>query len=355
MIKKKLNIKKVITYIILPIFIIVFLIFGIYFYMLSPMSNKEKEVIITVKSGETYTSLANDLSDMGLIHSSLFFKLYIKLSKINYLEAGSYKLNENMNVIEIVKILSEGKSFNPDAINITIPEGKHIVEIASIISNITNIDKDVYLNTWNSTTFIDNAIEKYWFITDDIKNNDIRYALEGYLFPSTYELLNKDVSAEYIAYKMLDQMKIILDKYKDKIEESKYSVHELLTLASIVEYEAILDEDRPIIAGIFYNRLDINMKLQSCATVGYAIGEWKITYTTKDLQTVSPYNTYYYSGIPIGPGDSPSEKSIEAVLYPTASNYYYFMADVCSSNPKTYFEKTFKEHEADAEKYLTCF
>ncbi len=354
MIKRKLSIRKITIYLILPLLILFFLLLWFYFFMLSPVSKKSEEVLFEVKSGETYSSISDKLKENNLIRSTLFFKLYIKLNNIDYLEAGKYKLNKNMNIADIVKMFHEGSSYNPDAINVTIPEGKNISEIAEIISKKTLVDKNIYLTAWNSNTFIDNVIDKYWFITEDIKNKDIRYGLEGYFFPSTYELLNKDVSAEYIAYKFLDQMETVLNKYKEKIENSDYSVHEILTLASIVEYEAKFDEDRPIIAGVFYNRLDADWKLQSDVTVWYAIGEKKLSYTYDDLNTDSPYNTYYYAGLPVGPVNNPSEASLNGVLNPVESDYYYFIADICSEDNKTYYAKSYSEHIKNVEKYLTC-
>ncbi len=352
--KRKLSIKKIFIYLIIPVLIIAFLVIGMYAYSLRPVSDTSKEVSFEVKQGDTYSSIAEDLKEKDLIRSVLSFKILIKIKSTNHLEAGYYKLNKNMSASEILEYLESGVQFNPNIINITIPEGKNITEIAKIIANTTGKDFNTYLNYWNSEEFKDKVIEKYWFVTDLIKDEDVRYGLEGYFFPSTYELQNKDVSAEYIAYRLLDQMNVILTKYKTQIESSKYKPHQLLALASIVEYEAVEDIDRPLIAGVFYNRLKANMKLQSDVTVWYAIGEKKLKYTSSDLKTDSPYNTYYYSGIPAGPVNNPGEESIKAVLNPTSSDYYYFLADICSKDNKTYYAKTYSEHKSNAKKYLTC-
>lgn len=356
--KKKLNIKKLFTYVIIPIIIIIFLLIGFYSYSLRPISEISKEIIFEVKEGETYSTIASKLEKENLIKSIISFKILVKIKDINHLETGYYKLNENMSANEILNYFEKGTTYNPDAISITLPEGKTITEIAKIIANKTGKDYNSYLTYWNSEEFKDKVIEKYWFVNDKIKNKNIRFGLEGYFFPSTYELQNKDVSAEYIAYKLLDQMGIVLNRYKTEISSSKYDIHQLLTLASIVEYEAMKDVDRPLVASVFYNRLEANIKLQSCATVGYAINEWKLTYDTKDLATNSLYNTYYYSGLPVGPGNSPSEKSIEAVINPETTQYYYFMSDVChdgyGEDDKIYYAKTFSDHVKNVNKYLTC-
>ena len=156
---------------------------------------------------------------------------------------------------------------------------------------------------------------------------------------------------EEITYKMLDKMDEVLSKYKNDIKD--YSIHEILTLASIVEHEAILDEDRPKIARVFLNRLDTGMKLQSCATLGYAINEWKLTYTNSDFAVDSLYNTYKYYGLPVGPGGMAGEESIKAVIYPDDNDYLYFLANVFDANSnKTYYSKTYSEHQQKCLIYL---
>ena len=327
----------------------------IYSYQLKSVNKDSKEVEFVVEKGETLITIADKLKKANLIRSVLAYKIYLKLNNVPSLQAGKYDLNSNMDVKDILSTLSNGSNYNPETVTVTIPEGKRIEEVATIVADVTNNTKEQLLDTWNSSEFIENVINKYWFITDEIKQPEIIYALEGYFFPSTYELLNKDVTPEYVAYKFLDQMDIILTKYKNEIESSSYSVHQLLTLASIVETEAILDEDRPLVASVFYNRLKDGWKLQSCATVGYAIGEWKLTYNAADLATDSKYNTYYYSGLPVGPGNMPGEASIKAVIEPAESNYYFFMANVCDpTSNKTYFAQTNVEHDANVKKYLGC-
>lgn len=325
-------------------------------FQLSPVSKDDTVIEFEVAKGSTYSTLASSLKEAGLIRSPLAYKIYVKVTNPESLEAGKYPLSKNMGVSKIVEVLSGGNTYNPDAVTISIPEGRNIEQVAEYVADVIDLSEEELLEVWDSPEFVDQVIEKYWFVTDEVKNEDIRHPLEGYLFPSTYELTSKEVSAEYVAYRMLDQMDVVLSKYREDIEASRYSVHELLTMASIVEYEAILDEDRPVVAGVFYNRLAIDMKLQSCATLGYAIGEWKLTYTTKDMNTDSKYNTYYYYGLPVGPGGMPSKASIEAAIYPDSNDYYYFMANVCdATSQKTYFAKTLAEHEENVRKYLTCF
>lgn len=345
--KKYCNIYK---FVIIFLVVLIILTCGSYKIGTSSVSKDSFEVKITIPKESTYLSISSLLKENNLIRSESFYKIYIKIFKPNNLKAGIYTLNRNMNVKEIVDTL-EG-NVKSEEITITIPEGKHIEEVAEIISSKINMSKEDILLYWQNEEVLNSLIDKYWFLTDVIKKEGIRYSLEGYFFPDTYSIL-KESKIEDITYKMLDKMDEFLSKYKEEISNSKFNVHEILTLASIVEHEAILDSDRPMIAGVFINRLDKSMKLQSCATVGYAINEWKLSYNYKDLQTDSPYNTYFYEGLPIGPGNMPGELSIEAVLRPTKHDYYYFLANVNDKDSKkTYYSKTYSEHRQKCVKYL---
>lgn len=345
--KKYCNIYK---FVIIFLVVLIILTCGSYKIGTSSVSKDSFEVKITIPKESTYLSISNLLKENNLIRSESFYKIYIKIFKPNNLKAGIYTLNRNMNVKEIVDTL-EG-NVKSEEITITIPEGKHIEEVAEIISSKINMSKEDILLYWQNEEVLNSLIDKYWFLTDVIKKEGIRYSLEGYFFPDTYSIL-KESKIEDITYKMLDKMDEVLSKYKEEISNSNFNVHEILTLASIVEHEAILDSDRPMIAGVFINRLDKSMKLQSCATVGYAINEWKLSYDYSDLQTDSPYNTYFYEGLPIGPGNMPGELSIEAVLRPTKHDYYYFLANVNDKDSKkTYYSKTYSEHRQKCVKYL---
>lgn len=345
--KKYCNIYK---FVIIFLVVLIILTCGSYKIGTSSVSKDSFEVKITIPKESTYLSISNLLKENNLIRSESFYKIYIKIFKPDNLKAGIYTLNRNMNVKEIVDTL-EG-NVKSEEITITIPEGKHIEEVAEIISSKINMSKEDILLYWQNEEVLNSLIDKYWFLTDVIKKEGIRYSLEGYFFPDTYSIL-KESKIEDITYKMLDKMDEVLSKYKEEISNSKFNVHEILTLASIVEHEAILDSDRPMIAGVFINRLDKSMKLQSCATVGYAINEWKLSYDYSDLQTDSPYNTYFYEGLPIGPGNMPGELSIEAVLRPTKHDYYYFLANVNDKDSKkTYYSKTYSEHRQKCVKYL---
>ncbi len=346
--------KKLVTIYKVAIFLIVLLIVGTclpYRIGISPVSKESVPVEFDIAAGDTYMSIAPLLKEKGLIKSELIYKVYVKLANPLGLQKGTYILDKNMGVEGIVAKLNSNDAVL-DTTEFIVLEGHHITDIAESLSKVTKYSKNEWLTYWNNADTIENLIEKYWFLTDEIENSNLRYNLEGYFFPAKYEIF-KNADMEDITYKMLDKMDEVLSKYKDKIEASEYSVHEILTLASIVEYEAILDEDRPMIARVFLNRLDEGYKLQSCATVGYAIDEWKLSYLQEDLETDSPYNTYYYYGLPVGPGGMAGEASIKAVLYPDDNDYLYFLADVYDeTNHKTYYSETYYEHQQKCLRYL---
>lgn len=345
--KKYVNIYKFVIVILVIIITVGCLSYN---YGIGAVSKDSKEVVFEVSENSTYLSIAPLLKENNLIRSEVFYKVYVKIFNPDKLEKGTYVLNENMGVKKIIETLENGGK--TETTSFVIPEGKHITDVADYISEVTDHTSEELLNYWENEEVIDKLIEKYWFITDEVKNENLRYNLEGYFFPATYEIYPNS-TIEEITYKMLDKMDEVLSKYKNEIENSDYTVHELLTLASIVEHEAILDEDRPMIAQVFYNRLNRGIKLESCATIGYAINEWKLTYTSADLAVDSPYNTYKYYGLPVGPGGLPGEASIKAVLYPEEHNYLFFLANVFDSNSnKTYYSESYQEHQQKCLQYL---
>ena len=354
MVRRKLNVKRLVIAIIMLIIILILFSVSLFFYMLSPVGKSKGNVEYTIESGTTPYEVFKDLEEKNIIRSELFTKLYVKLTGINVeFKAGTYTINDSMGSIEIIKVLSGTGYSNTNDVSLTFKEGFEMVDFIEIVSSNTNITEEEIKEKLNDEEYIKSLIEKYWFITDDVLDKDIYYSLEGYLFPNTY-FVNKNGTIEQVIETMLNETERVLNKYQEDIENSEYTVHELLTMASIIEKEATLDEDRPLVASVFYNRLDANMKFQSCATLGYAIGEWKLIYSESDKQVDSPYNTYMYAGFPPGPGNNAGEESIKAAIYPAESDYYYFMADVCGESPVTHFAKTYKEHVSNVNKYLTC-
>ena len=317
----------------------------IYNGQLQPVSSKTDKVEFIVEKGETYNLIAPKLKQMNLIRSEMAYKVYLRLNSLKSLEAGKYFLSESMTVKEIVDELGKGSNYNTETIKITFKEGKNMRHIAAIIAENTNNTAEDVKEKQKDIEYLDSLINEYWFLTEDIKNKDIYYPLEGYLFPNTYEFLNKDVSIKTIFKTMLDEMGKKLEPYKLEIENSKYTIHQLVTLASIVELEGASSNDRAAVAGVFYNRLKSGWALGSDVTTFYAekMDDWTKGLTYAELNACNAYNTRgtCVSGLPVGPICNPGIESLSAVLEPTEHNYYYFVADC---NHKTYLSKDSSEH-----------
>ena len=323
----------------------------LYNYAISAVSKNNEPVVVEIKEGTIY-SIGETLYQNNLIRNMLIFKIYVKLNGIKDLKASTYEFNRNMKLKEIISMLEKGNSYNPDEVRITFKEGLNVRKIARIVDEETNNSYDDFINIMSDADFINSLIEKYWFLTDNIKNSKIYYPLEGYLFPNTYAFLNKDVSVKEIVITMLDETNKQLEPYKSKIEEFTKdgvvdSVHKFMTLASIVELEGASANDRASVAGVFYNRIKEGWVLGSDVTTYYylKIDDFKQSLNgNPNLYTCdNAYNTRCTSfvGLPVGPISNPGKESIEATANYTKHNYYYFVAD-CKG--KTYLSKDPTEH-----------
>lgn len=345
--KKSGKLKKVIICTIILIFVIAIL--GVLWYniSLSGTGKSEDEVSLEIALGSGTNKIASILKENDMIKSELAFKLYIRLNNVTSFQAGTYNLTKDMTVPEIVQALQTGKVFKDTNINITFVEGKTFTYVAKQIANNTNnTEEDVY-KLVQDEEYLDSLIDEYWFITEEIKNKDIYYPLEGYLFPDTYSFEDENVTVEEIFKTLLDQMEKVLDSYKEDIQNSKYSVHEILSIASIIENEAIFDKDRKDVSSVIYNRLKNSISIGSDVTTYYA---FKIELGSRDLylSEINRYNAYNTRGpnmagkIPVGPICMPSKASIEAAINPNDTDYLFFVAD---NSGNIYFTKTNAEHE----------
>lgn len=345
--KIKSSVKKgIFGFVVFVIFVIVILYF-LYEWGLKPVTNKNTPVEFTITPGQTYLTIAKELKEKKLINSELVYKIYIKLKKPSNFRAGTFSLNQNMGVEKIIKALSNDSELTTESITITFPEGKHMRGIAKIIENKTNNKEEEIYEVLKDETYLKELINEYWFLDESILNTKLYYSLEGYLFPDTYEFKNKNVTVKEIFKKMLDQTGKMLEPYKEEIKKSDYSLHEMLTLASIIELEAAGSDDRAGVAGVFYNRLEAGWSLGSDVTTYYGA---KVEMSERDLyqseiDEVNDYNTRAVKmagKLPIGPICNPGIDAIEASIDPKTHNDYFFVAD---KNGKTYFSKTNSEHE----------
>ncbi len=346
--------KKIIIAIAIILIVIIFLAIGVFVWYsncLKPVSSmpiEENEPIrIEITEGMGVSKIADLLEESNVIKNASVMKIYAKINNIGALQAGKYDLNNSENMPTVLSHIINGEIVN-DEVKITFIEGKNMRWVAKAIAEKTvNSEEDVF-NLLENEEYIDSLIEKYWFITDEIKDERIFYPLEGYLLPDTYIFENKEVSVETIFNIILNYTEKFLNGYKEEIEKNNLTVHQILTMASLAELEGKSLEDREKIIGVFYNRLGKKMNLGSDVTTYYAfkidMGDRDLT--SKEINTESPYNTRgpkMEGKIPVGPINNPSRTSIEAVLNYQETDALYFVAD---KNGKVYFTKTNEEHLA---------
>lgn len=316
---------------------------------ITKVSNDSTLKTVTIKEG-SLNSIGVTLKENNLIKNVTIFKVHAFLTGKTNLKAGTYELSENMGVGKIINILSGTRGKNSREISITFKEGINVREVARQIEKNTSNSYEDVLALMKDTSYIDSLIEKYWFLTDKIKDSNIYYPLEGYLYPNTYSFTSRDVDIKDIFTKMLDETDRQLIKQKDSIDSNSLDIHNILTLSSIVELEGTKATDRKAVAGVFYNRLNSKTykTLGSDATTYYAakIDDWKTTLTNEELNNCNnKYNTRCSSntGLPVGPICNPSIESIIATLHPEDHNYYYFVAD-CDG--EVYLTENATKHQA---------
>lgn len=326
--KKYRKLMIILTLIVLFIFITTILV---YYNYVSPVSNNKSLKEIEIKQGMTSYQIGSLLEDNKIIKNDKFFVIYLKINKINDIKAGTYQLSESMSLKSIVKSLREGNSYSKEEITITFKEGLNFRQLANVIAENTNNSYDSVLEVLKDKDYINTLIEDYWFITEDIKNENIYYPLEGYLFPDTYKFKSKDITIHEIFKKLLDQMEIVLNQYKEEIEKSNYSVHELLTLASIAEKEVSLSSDRSKVVSVFINRINKKMSLGSDITTRYAVKlDSNRPLYKSEYNSTSLYNTRNVNnlGLPPSPICTISKSSIEASIRPSDTDYIYFISNI---------------------------
>lgn len=313
----------------------------------------DNKIVVSIEEGESLDSVLSDMQEKGLIRSASVAKLYSKIKKASYM-AGTFELNDGMNVGDIFSYISDASNVKKDYLKLTVPEGKWAKEIAQSISELYNgkYTKSEILEKWNDIDYIKTLAKDYSFLNvSDLNNDNYKVKLEGYLFPDTY-YLESDNTIDDITRVMLDRFQTMYDENKSAFESSSYSVHEIISLASVVQFEASSSSDMKTIAGVFYNRLKDGMMLQSSVTVCYAL--YDDFNDPEDCETNSevdsPYNTYLNTGIPIGPILNPGEEAIVATLNPDSNDYLFFAADIYNKvDGKVHYSKTYEEHLAVCE------
>ncbi len=307
---------------------------------------KGRIIEVEIPTGYGIGGIASLLEEKGVIRDAFSMKIYAKLNNITNLQAGLYEFDNAKEDVEVIINRLQKGDIKDVSIKMTFIEGKSVKDYAKVIAENTNNTEEEVLALFEDNEYIDYLIEKYWFITEDVKNDDIYYSLEGYLLPDTYTFKNKDMTAKEIIESILDYTDKFLSDYKTDIENSEFTIHEILTLASVIEQEGKTTESRDEIAGVFINRLDAGMNLGSDVTTYYAfqINMAEQDLTQKQLDTKNPYNTRHSSmagKLPVGPICNSSKSSLDAALSPKETDAFYFVAD---KNGKVYFTKNYSEH-----------
>ena len=311
---------------------------------LEPVDPDSEEVIeVEVPIGSNLDSIAALLEENGVIKDARIYKYYVKFKNESEFQAGSYGLTQSMTLDEITQSLKTGKVYHEPLYTINVPEGLTLEEIAErVIAEKTDYTAEQFMEQVQDEAYIDELMTKYPdLLTEEIKGENVRYALEGYLFPATYPVYEENPSLTLLIEQMLDATKANIEPYQSVLQEQEKSPHWLLTFASLLEEEATAKSDRQTIASVFYNRMDQDMPLQTDPTVIYAMGEHKDRLFNSDYEFEHPYSTYTNKGLPPGPIASAGASSIEAVLDPNQTDYLYFLAD---SEGNNYFSTSYEQH-----------
>lgn len=312
---------------------------------LSAVGDAKDKVTIVIENGTSSRGVVDKLYEAQLVKNKYCGYIYLKLNNDLMLQAGTYELDRGMSFKEIMEKINNGEALE-NSIDVTFIEGKRLVNYVKVISENFPYTEEEILTKLSDKVYLQELIDDYWFLTDEILNDNLYYALEGYLYPDTYRF-NKEATIDTIVRKMLNETDKVLSEYKT-VSKNDYTIHEILTMASIVELEGSNSNDRAGVAGVFFNRLEGGWSLGSDVTTYYAA---RVEMSERDLwqyeiDEVNHYNTRpaaMAGKLPVGPICSPSKDSISATMKPTKHDYYFFVAD---KNGKTYFTKTNAEHNA---------
>lgn len=317
---------------------------------MQPLPMEGREITVTIEPGTGTSSIASRLEVEGVIKNAHIFKGYLKYkNEGSRFQAGAYAFYPGVTYDEIITRLNQGDVIPDKMIRFTIPEGYTVAQIADKLDDEGYVNKDTFLKLTDDIAWLAGHSELTALIPTD---DDIKHPLEGYLFPETYEV-KEGSSEEKIIVRMLDEMQQrlmdISPGWEDELQNKNLTLHQWLTAASLIEREVVVDEERPLVAGVIFNRMKRSMRLQLCATVEYVLDKPNEPLYYKDLEIESPYNTYRIDGLPPGPIASPSSASLEAVLHPEPSDYLFYVTKKDGSYTHL-FAKTYEEHLRNNEK-----
>lgn len=297
-------------------------------------TNDTGMIVVKIPGGYTTQQIAMLLNENHVINNQGLFSFWVRLSGYSSsLQAGTYAFSLNENILQIINKIGTGAVFDYESIRITIPEGYTLAQMAKLFAEKQLVDEVSFLDAAKTL-----AVPYDW--VSDIPE-DVLYKYEGYLFPDTYEFASYHTGKD-IVKRMIDRFNdVVIPVYNNSDIKDRYSLHEIITLASLIEKEAMRDDERATISSVFYNRLDKNYLLQSCATVQYVLPVHREILSTEETKTDSPYNTYIHAGLPPGPIASVGLASIQAAVAPAETDYFFFNA---INHGKHHFSITYAEH-----------
>ena len=332
---------------------------------LQPIDPSSKQYVkVQIPEGANSQEIGSILEKSGLVKHGLLFTAYVKYKNYSDLKSGYYNLQKSMSTEDLIKALQKGGTPEPQEVvyaNLTIPEGFTLEQIAQTVAQLQGdfkepLTAEAFMAKVQDENFIAQEVAKYPKLLESLpaKDSGVRYRLEGYLFPATYTI-KESTTIESLIDEMLATMDKNLSPHYATIKEKNLTVNELLTIASLVEKEGAKTEDRKLIAGVFYNRLNLGIPLQSNIAILYAEGKLgqKISLADDvaiDTAIDSPYNVYTNIGLMPGPVDSPSLDAIESSINQTKSDNLFFVANV--QDGKVYFAATKEEHDKNVEEHI---
>jgi UPF0755 protein len=326
-------------------------------------------IIFEIESGMWSSDVVEKLYEADLIRHEWIANQLVRFNSWGVIQAGEYEVHQGMSLYEMFARFTDGGVLDEDYVYIIVPEGAELTWIAHLFADALDIDADSLLALWADVAFLNELIEEYWFLTDEILNPELYYPLEGYFYPIRHEIPEELVDdMEAITRVMLNMTQHRLANVRSAIEEHDMTFHEILAFAAIIEAETQVAEDMPAVVGVFRNRLDnleeFGGRLETDATVQYLLEERVTQVLWEHLQVASPFNTYQNAGLPPGPINSPSQSAINAVLNPVEHGYYFFITDMFGcyveegsdaaySDPgRKIFAVTYSEHQAHLARYL---
>lgn len=346
---KKTSKKKRQKTIIAILLVLLVLVIGAFAYMigLGPVDSKDDtDITVTIPNGSGASYIVTLLDEEGLVKNTFCAKINARIGGYNSLQANTYVFNKTMSFREMMRAINTGDFDYISKTSINIIAGDRLEQIASKMAAELPYTQEEILAVWKDTAYLKELIDKYWFLTDEILAPDIIYPLEGYFYADTYFITDEKETIKEATEMFLDRMDTELTSRKDDIKKSGFTVHKFLTLTSIVTKEGgSLDEELPIVAGVFINRLNKGVSLGSDVTVNYIYQQDKVNLTKSQLANDSPYNTRIHVGLPPSPIAAVLGSRMDAVLHYEKTDYMFFYG--CPDG-SVIFSKTLEEHNKAA-------